>query len=759
MGMARGLLVFLLVLAGLAGGAGAPQGRSAAAEVAQPAASEAGQTPEPCGPVGQPAAFFSLPAIPRGEFVDSDTLFEGSTVTLLAFWTTHCAECVRRLEICQELQDWGRGAGLGVVGVNFDDAQSARLELMVRQATPRMIQLHDAGGVAASRYGAGAHSFTAYLVDADGMIRDVLCDISADSLAHLRPRLGRLMEETLEEPAEEGAARESHATAPAGEGGPGSDALLQGRLLEKLGAARERLAVHGIGRVRWMNIDTTGTGATGPFGEAVEPGSSLRHRLELELTYAITHNLRAGGLIWLSNEGEAVLRSGPDYLSVPWGSAFLRYDTSLRTGALGRLFSSLRVGYYDVSFTPLTLMRWDEDDSPISGGQRVQGCGVCGGEAGLAGFIRSESLERLAPEYTFEGAHWTLSLGEIDLPFDLGADLTAIYARPHEHWPEKRSEFDPQDPEDLTALTFRQEIYGGRLANHFSLPWSADPATFAGTLLYVRDDRDDWPPWRYWPTDWPQGELWPRYAPGTDRLAGLSLRLPLAHRLEADGEIVQSRWDAEDTPRFAEDAEPIEATAFRGQARIDLRPAGGPSPLDVLPEGMTAVLQAGYQRTGTDFFSPYSALSYEANVHPSQEAPLTGLEGARGSLRVDWWRFGLGLFVKSLQPVDEEAVSTVAQPGGERHMASIWVDVESWPGGTLTLGWVKDDRDPLASQTIAPKEKRRIWVLNFEQELAARATLILEGQWQEGEREGDSVDPGEEEYSSRTVRVMMDVEF
>lgn len=92
-------------------------------------------------------------------------------------------------------------------------------------------------------------------------------------------------------------------------------------------------------------------------------------------------------------------------------------------------------------------------------------------------------------------------------------------------------------------------------------------------------------------------------------------------------------------------------------------------------------------------------------------------------------------------------------------MASIWADVESWPGGTLTLGWVKDDRDPLASQTIAPKEKRRIWVLNFEQELASRATLILEGQWQEGEREGGFVDASEEEYSSRTVRVMMDVEF
>jgi len=714
-------------------------------------------------PRERPAPYFALPAVDDGRMVESDTLFESNTATLVAFWTTECAECARRLEVCQSLDDWGREDGLRVVGVNFDESPGARMAGLIRQRTPRMMQLRDPQGRAAARYGAGAHSFSACLVDAEGFLRETLYDIPADSLARFRPVIASVMREALEEggetqaPAEEGSEQAGEraqveaseqargeegepASGEAGERRRGALANLDEDLFEKLGLRGARLEVHGAGRVRWMDIDTTGVGATGPFGEAVDPGSSFRRRLELELTYAVSSHVRAGGLLWLSNEGEAVLRSGPDYLSSPWGSAFLRHETTARLGGLGRLTSALRAGYYEAFFTPLTLMRWDQDDSPISGGQRVQGCGICGGEAGLAGFIRSESLERLAPEYTFEGARWDASLGEIDLPFELGVDLTALYARPRGHWPEKESDFNPAD---LTALQFRQELYGGRLANHFSLPWSADLATLAGILLFVSDDRDDWP--------W---DLWPPYAPGTDRLAALHLRLPLPARIEADAELVQSRWDARETPRFPEDDSALEANAFRAQASVDLRPRGGSAPQDVLPEGMTAIVQAGYQHTGADFFSPYSALSYETNVHPSQSAPLTGLAGPRVSGRVEWGVFGLGAFWKTLQPVDEEAESVTAFAQGDRRMASVWADVEAWPGGIVTLGWVKDDRDPLA-----PEERRRTWVVSVQQDLAARAFLFVEAQWLQGEREGNDVPAAEEEYSSQTVRVMMDVEF
>ena len=57
------------------------------------------------------------------------------------------------------------------------------------------------------------------------------------------------------------------------------------------------------------------------------------------------------------------------------------------------------------------------------------------------------------------------------------------------------------------------------------------------------------------------------------------------------------------------------------------------------------------------------------------------------------------------------------------------------------------------------EERRRTWVASVQQDLAARAFLFVEAQWLQGEREGNDVPAAEEEYSSQTVRVMMDVEF
>lgn len=704
----------------------------------------------PAAPAGERAPFFALPAVAGGGLVESDTLFEANALTMLAFWTTHCAECVRRLEICQELQDWGAPEGLAVVGVNFDETPSGRMELLVRETTPRVLQLYDAGGRTASLYGAGAHSFSVYLIDDGGTIRDAFHEIAADSLARLRSRLRKEIEG-------------AYAEVPAPPASPSPEPWL----LQKPTAAAQRFELHGVGRVRWMDVDTTGTGATGPFGEALDPGSSLRHRLELELVYAVTPQLRVGGLVWLSNEGEAVLRSGPDYLSAPWGSAFARYDASTRLGEWGNLLTSLRAGYYHVYWTPLTLMRWDANDSPISGGQRVQGCGVCGGEAGLAGFIRAESVEKLAPEYLFEGGHATLS-------FAGRLDLTALYARPHMHWPEHSYEIpDAADPGFYgfsVQTRYRQEIYGARLTAHLPFAWSPDPAALSGNLLFVRDDEEDWP-WT---------GIHPPYAPGTDRLAGANLRLPMPWRIEIDGELVQSRWEPVSAPGF-EDPQGSEGTAFLARGALDVREKGGSAPFDLLPAGMRISMQAAYARIGTDFFSPYSALSYEANVHPSQQAPLPGFAGPRATARIEWgpvglgrlselgplgWvcppslgPFGLGVFYKKLAPIDEEALNPMAEPGGERRLASFWADATIWPGVILTVGWVKDDRDPLPLQTTAPQERRRIWVVGLEQELATRASLLLECQWSEGEDEGEMVLPSEEEHSSRTLRVMVDAEF
>jgi peroxiredoxin len=694
-------------------------------------------------PVGRPAPPFLLSTVAGGSPVASDTLFDVSAVTLLAFWTTHCSECIHRLEACQTLYDWGAGDGLNVIGVNFDEQPSSKIQVLSRNATPRLLQLYDAGGRIAAEYGAGAHSFSVYLIDETGTIRATGYELSPDSLTALKPRLARLL--AIPSPVVPERPRETG-------------------LLEEFGLIKQqRFSVAGVGRVRWMNIDTTGVGATGGNGEAIAPGTDFHHRLELQFLYQVTPKLTAGGLLWLSNEGEAVLRSGPDYLSSPWGSAFVRYDTRVNGNALipglGPIETSLRAGYYDAFFTPLTLMRWDKDDSPISGGQKLQGCGVCGGEAGMAGFMRSESLEKLAPQYMFEGARWDASLAG-------WIDLTALYARPQEHWPQDVGEC-ALTPAKL--MRYRQNLYAGRVTGLVTLPWAPDLLRIAATGVLVEEETDGWA----------CGGTVPTYTPGRDRVLGADLWVPLPARTELAIEFAQSRWQNEssddDGGGTAEADTAVDAQAVRADLKTNLRFFGdrqraalASGPGGAFSGGLGLRGDMGYQRVGEDFYSPYSALSYESNIRLREDSTLPGLKGPRASLRLEWGAFGLGGFVKSLDPVKPDAAvsSEVGVPTGKHRLASLWIDALIWEGGTLMGGWVRDDRDPLAAQGAlsepVPREERRTTVVSFEQELAPRCLLMIEAQFLKGRREDAAAGAGDaliNEYTTRTLRAMIDVEF
>jgi peroxiredoxin len=210
--------------------------------------------------IGKAAPGFRLSTVDGEREVESDTLFAFSSVTMLVFWTTHCAECVRRLEASQSLHAWGSEDGLNVVGVNFDEQPSAKIRMLARQATPDLIQLYDADGAVTSRYGAGAHSFAVYLVDSRGIVRDARFDPPVDSLAAMKPTLEALIDAAF---ADDGSSGSSSQTGEVNEGW----------LADLLAPLQSKLSAHGRARVRWMNIDTTGVGATGAFSEPLKPGT------------------------------------------------------------------------------------------------------------------------------------------------------------------------------------------------------------------------------------------------------------------------------------------------------------------------------------------------------------------------------------------------------------------------------------------------------------------------------------------------------
>jgi hypothetical protein len=145
-------------------------------------------------------------------------------------------------------------------------------------------------------------------------------------------------------------------------------------------------------RVRLRFVDSaTPSPVRGTYGELLSRGFAYRSRFVLEIAYPVTAEIRVGAKLRVSNEDDIVLRTGPEYLSSEFGSVFAAYETpTLRS----------RLGYYDIHYSPLTLMRWDLRDDPEGGGG---GCAVCPGSPGVAGTIVGESLEELGPTLTFEG--------------------------------------------------------------------------------------------------------------------------------------------------------------------------------------------------------------------------------------------------------------------------------------------------------------------------------------------------------------------
>ncbi len=180
-------------------------------------------------------------------------------------------------------------------------------------------------------------------------------------------------------------------------------------LIESQTEAISRIKISGSTRIRFKNTLHSETAQPlGTYGEVLKKGRKLNHRMNLELEVKINENLFAGGMLRLSNEDEIVFDTGPEKLSSDRGSVFVRSN-----------FQNLQTtfGYYNISLTPLTLMRWDIEDNPEGGGR--SSC-TCLSEGGA---YTSESLEELGPDLTFEGCKINGSIGD-------HIDAIALFARP-----------------------------------------------------------------------------------------------------------------------------------------------------------------------------------------------------------------------------------------------------------------------------------------------------------------------------------------
>ncbi|MFH1754375.1 MAG: TlpA disulfide reductase family protein [Candidatus Latescibacterota bacterium] len=335
--------------------------------------------------VGRPAPSFELPRLNGSGYIASGDIFAAHRQTILVFWDSSCPHCVQSLLECDSFHLQQTSGDVALVGIHADQGDLAEVYRLIESNGISFPQLWDVGGEAGQYYGIAMSTFTLYTVDRTGIIAACRPDPQGNMADILTGMLVEHRDSTTQSTQSDHA---SHA-----EAGPA--------------VQPHRFVFHGKQRIRFLGIDSQGRGAAGPYGEEVQPGNNLLYRFEFEMSRRINRHLRVGGLLRISNEGEGVLESGPTYFGSEWGSAFAEMTS-------GKLL--VRLGFFDISMTPLTLMRWDWDDNPRIGGDAGCGCGAA------AGVLLVESLEELDADLVFEGA-----VAEYR---HAGAEIRAFYAIP-----------------------------------------------------------------------------------------------------------------------------------------------------------------------------------------------------------------------------------------------------------------------------------------------------------------------------------------
>ncbi len=609
---------------------------------------------------------FELPLINAYGYLEATALFSAHEYTFLVFWDSDCPHCVESLRRCEEFYEGLSGDEIAVVGVHAESGDQLEVEQLLESNGIFFPQLWDVGGEAGQNYGVAIATFTLFLVDGEGTIVAYKPDPQGD------------MKEVLE-----GMLPDKTAPAP-------------GRAQTETAAPEETpffspsaFVFHGRQRVRFLAIDSRGSAAAGPYGEAVAPGNDLLYRFELEMSRRITRNLRVGGMLRISNEGEDVLKSGPKYLGSEWGSAFAEMSS-------GRFL--LRIGYFDITMTPLTLMRWDWADNPRIGGSAGCGCGAA------AGVLLVESLEELGPDLVFEGA--TVSVREP------GFEARAFYAVPRRavltsgqeylrlRWDRARYSLEIFGFEGLWRRSDKRTGSSWQIGVHSVNSWEDRRSVDFQELGYNLTEPDPW---------------------FTSSIVSAGYNIPLVRHLDLTGEWIL--WNEAREKRAGcacNDTVPFPAPT---------EGSGGTAGL-VYERAPGWRLRGDYVRVGKDFFSPFAALSYETNR-----------EGFRLSAQVPLWKeeFSATAFYKRLRELQTPAPQA-EKANGSFIGASVDAQLQSGWGGSV--GWL--DTGHWRTGDFEPVDEQRRAVI-IEARYAFDRGSSLQAQFQR--IENSTVDGGAEEKS------------
>lgn len=559
------------------------------------------------------APSFTLSTLGDVERMSSDTLFNSFTYTFLIFWESGCPKCVEHLVECERFFEEYAGGDITVVGINSDRGDVLTVQGILVANGIQFDQLLDGTGEVTRKYGVPYGSFAVFLIGRGGVVEASRFDPAGDVKGLMERML--LGEERVDEVSGE---EVSTATKGADERG---DSYLG-------------FAFKGRNRIRFLSIDAMGAAAVGPYGEAVDSRNNVLYRFEMEMSRPVGRHIDIGGLLRISNEDEAVLESGPQYLGSEWGSAF----AELRVDRI-----SLRLGYYSISMTPLTLMRWDWDDNPRTGGEAGCGCGDA------AGVLLVESLEELGPDLTFEGGVCTYRSADYE--------TRLFYAIPRRARVISKNEVRSTGAE---PAHYSLEIYGfdgrwQRFDARTGLFWRLGVSAVGS---WENPRSVDFPGLGYAVPD-------PWY---DSYIITVNAEVPIVRLLAARGEIVAANRARSHGLRDAV-----------GQDDVTLNGGGGIGGIVFSWEPRVTVA-CDYMRLEPNFYSPFAALSYEGNS-----------DGVRLSSRLVGPHdiVAVSLFYKRLREVE------VPYPEAERERFSLWgatIDMDLPSGFGCSVGWMDRGR-------------------------------------------------------------------
>ena len=562
---------------------------------------------------GRTAPPFELRLMDGGDAARSDDLFSRHEYSFLVFWRSSCQRCVESLLGCERFYRVYGGEDIAVLGINTDDRDRLAARGTIESNGITFPQALDAGGAVSASYRIPFETFTLYLVDREGTVRAVRFDPEGD--------VGAAMEEMLREGERPAAGSAEAPGAPEEAAAP---------------AGGRGFSYHGLQRIRLLAVDAQGDDATGLYGEPANTQRGVQYRLEVEGSLKLSKALRAGGLLRISNEGEEVLASGPEYYGSEWGSAFAEVE------AAGFL---VRLGYYDISMTPITFMRWDWDDNPRIGGDA--GCG-CGG--GAAGVLLIESLEELGPVLTFEGALATYSVSDLEARVFYAIPRRSVETgySAYRYGGGERASYS----QEIAGAELRWQRFDGRTGSF----WKAEAHAIAS---FENERSVDFLELGYYAADpWMQ-----------TRTLSFTGEAPIARYARLRGEIIA--WN--DTK---ERGVLNENLVFVDEYR---RGGGGLGGVAIGAVSGASVL-VDYLRLSRGYATPYAALSYEENT-----------EGLRTSASVPLFddRVSIDLFYKRLREAD---LSPNETDRAQISLTGASLDLVLRGGFGAELGWLESKR-------------------------------------------------------------------